>query len=111
MRAFDLLSKAEQDLKLSSQPRHLFEMALVKWIHLRKLTPLSDLIAAAEGGTAASALRRQARAQVAPASAQAPGRSPKPQASREPRAAKPRAPSRQAPSPAPGPWAWRRSRR
>jgi DNA polymerase-3 subunit gamma/tau len=45
LRAFDLLSKAEQDIKASSQPRHQFEMALVKWIHLRQLTPLSDLLA------------------------------------------------------------------
>jgi DNA polymerase-3 subunit gamma/tau len=44
MRAFDLLSRAELDIRASSQPRHQFEMALVKWIHLRKLTPLSDLL-------------------------------------------------------------------
>jgi DNA polymerase-3 subunit gamma/tau len=50
MRAFDLLSRTEYDVKGSSQPRHQFEMALVKWIHLRQLTPLSDLIAGMEGG-------------------------------------------------------------
>ena len=44
MRSFDLLSRAEYEIKNSSQPRHHFEMTLVKWIHLRKLTPLSDLI-------------------------------------------------------------------
>jgi DNA polymerase-3 subunit gamma/tau len=44
MRAFDLLARSEFDIKQSSQPRHTFEMALVKWIHLRQLTPLSDLI-------------------------------------------------------------------
>jgi DNA polymerase-3 subunit gamma/tau len=44
MRSFDLLSRAEYEIKNSSQPRHHFEMMLVKWIHLRKLTPLSDLI-------------------------------------------------------------------
>jgi DNA polymerase-3 subunit gamma/tau len=52
MRAFDLLSKAETDIKASSQPRHHFEMTLVKWIHLRQLTPLSELIANAESGAA-----------------------------------------------------------
>jgi len=52
MRAFDLLTRAEADIRYSSQPRHQFEMALVKWIHLRKLTPLSELIAGA-GGSAA----------------------------------------------------------
>ena len=45
MRAFDLLSRAEFEIESSSQPRHHFEMALVQWIHLRKLTPLTDLIA------------------------------------------------------------------
>jgi DNA polymerase-3 subunit gamma/tau len=45
MRAFDLLSMAERDIRLSSQPRHTFEMALLKWIHLRKLTPIEELIA------------------------------------------------------------------
>jgi len=44
MRSFDLLSQTEFDIKSSSQPRHQFEMALVKWIHLRKLAPLSELI-------------------------------------------------------------------
>jgi DNA polymerase-3 subunit gamma/tau len=50
MRAFDLLSKTEVDIRASSQPRHQFEMALVKWIHLRQLTPLTDLIGALESG-------------------------------------------------------------
>jgi DNA polymerase-3 subunit gamma/tau len=45
VRAFDLLSAAEFEVRRSSQPRHQFEMALVKWIQLRKLTPLSELIA------------------------------------------------------------------
>jgi len=44
MRSFDLLSRTEYDIKGSSQPRHHLEMALVKWIHLRKLTPLTELI-------------------------------------------------------------------
>ena len=45
MRAFDLLSIAERDIRMSSQPRHTFEMALLKWIHLRKLTPIEELLA------------------------------------------------------------------
>ncbi len=44
MRAFDLLSRAEYEVRGSSQPRHAFEMALVKWIHLRKLTPIAEII-------------------------------------------------------------------
>ncbi|MCC7010083.1 MAG: DNA polymerase III subunit gamma/tau, partial [Acidobacteria bacterium] len=54
LRAFDLLSKAEFEIRNSSQPRHHFEMALVKWIHLRQLTPLADLIAGFEGREPAS---------------------------------------------------------
>jgi len=49
MRAFDLLSRAEYEIKRSSQPRHQFEMTLVEWIHLRKLTPLSELMAGTAG--------------------------------------------------------------
>ncbi len=45
MRSFDLLSAAERDIRTSSQPRHTFEMALLKWIHLRKLTSIEALIA------------------------------------------------------------------
>ena len=45
LRAFDLLSLAEYQIRQSSQPRHHFEMTLLKWIHLRKLTPLSELLA------------------------------------------------------------------
>lgn len=49
MRSFDLLSTTERDLRTSSQPRHTFEMALLKWIHLRKLTPIEDLLAGGVG--------------------------------------------------------------
>lgn len=51
MRAFDLLARAESEIRYASQPRHHFEMTLVKWIHLRKLTPLTELIAALESGS------------------------------------------------------------
>ncbi|TAK17244.1 MAG: DNA polymerase III subunit gamma/tau [Acidobacteria bacterium] len=49
MRAFDLLSRTEFDIRNSSHPRHHFEMALMKWIHLRQLKPLSELLAAPVG--------------------------------------------------------------
>jgi len=45
MRAFDLLSNAEQDIRTSSHPRYQFEMVLLKWMHIRKLTPLTELLA------------------------------------------------------------------
>jgi DNA polymerase-3 subunit gamma/tau len=44
MRAFEVLSKAEADIRASMQPRYHLEMALLRWIHLRKLVPLSSLI-------------------------------------------------------------------
>ena len=44
MRAFDLLAKAELDIRNASQPRYHFEMVLLRWMHLRKLVPLSELM-------------------------------------------------------------------
>jgi DNA polymerase III subunit gamma/tau len=54
MRAFDVLSKAEFEIRASAHPRYHLEMALLRWIHLRQLVPLSDLIQGLEqGGPAA----------------------------------------------------------
>ena len=44
MRAFDLLSTAEQEIRNVSHPRYYFEMILLRWMHLRKLVPLSELL-------------------------------------------------------------------
>jgi DNA polymerase-3 subunit gamma/tau len=44
MRAFDVLTKADYDIRTSMQPRYHLEMALLRWLHLRKLVPLTDLI-------------------------------------------------------------------
>jgi len=44
LRAFDLLTKAEQEVRISDQPRYNLEMALLRLMHLRKLVPLSDLL-------------------------------------------------------------------
>jgi DNA polymerase III subunit gamma/tau len=71
MRAFDLISRAEFEIKNSSQPRHHFEMTLVKWIHLRQLTPLTDLIAGLESGPPSPA----ASARPAPAASAGQARS------------------------------------
>jgi len=45
LRAFDLLTRAEADVRAAAQPRYHLEMALLRWIHLRKLVPIEDLIA------------------------------------------------------------------
>jgi DNA polymerase-3 subunit gamma/tau len=50
MRAFDVLTKAEFDIKSAAQPRYHLEMALLRWIHLGKLTPLVDLIGQMQNG-------------------------------------------------------------
>src|SRR3954470_5850912 len=44
MRAFDLLGKAEFEIRNASHPRYYFEMVLLRWMHLRKLVPLSELL-------------------------------------------------------------------
>jgi DNA polymerase-3 subunit gamma/tau len=86
MRAFDLLSQAEFDMKNSSQPRHQFEMALVKWIHLRNLTPLTDIISGLEGSGAGHSVAGTRHSALGTRQAQGPGpktqpevRSPKPE--------------------------------
>ncbi|MGE3344896.1 MAG: DNA polymerase III subunit gamma/tau [Vicinamibacterales bacterium] len=56
LRSFDLLAMAERDLRSSSQPRHTFEMALLKWIHLRRLIPIEEALAGS-GGLSAGAGR------------------------------------------------------
>jgi DNA polymerase-3 subunit gamma/tau len=66
MRAFDLLSDAEQEIRTAAHPRYQFEMLLLKWMHTRKLVPLTDLLAS--GGGAAP------RAQLPTSNAQLPGR-------------------------------------
>ena len=54
MRAFDLLSNAEQEIRTASHPRYQFEMLLLKWMHTRKLVPLTDLLASGGGGVGKS---------------------------------------------------------
>ena len=52
MRAFDVLAKAEFDIRSAAQPRYHFEMAILKWIHLQKLVPLTELLSGAQVGPA-----------------------------------------------------------
>ncbi|HUQ88525.1 MAG TPA: DNA polymerase III subunit gamma/tau [Vicinamibacterales bacterium] len=44
LRAFDLLTKTEQEVRVSDQPRFNLEMAMLRLMHLRKLVPLTDLL-------------------------------------------------------------------
>ena len=67
MRAFDVLTKAEYEIRGSMQPRYHLEMALLRWVHLRKLTPLADLIKQVEGGPRPAGVPAPARAAAAAA--------------------------------------------
>jgi len=69
MRAFDVLAKAEQDIRMAAQPRYHVEMALLRWMHLRKLVPLEELLA---GGGTARVPPAPTRASAAPGTARVP---------------------------------------
>jgi DNA polymerase-3 subunit gamma/tau len=74
MRAFDVLTRAEFDIRASAQPRYHLEMALLRWLHLRRLVPLSDLIQGVEKGAPAP---RPSPATAAPRTTPAPPVAPK----------------------------------
>jgi DNA polymerase-3 subunit gamma/tau len=75
MRAFDVLTKAEFDIRGSAYPRFHLEMALLRWIHLRKLVPLTDLIQGLEKGGPPSKTPAARSPAVAPAAPVTPPRS------------------------------------
>ena len=45
LRGFDVVVRAEVDMRGAAQPRFHLEMALLRWMHLRKLVPLTELLA------------------------------------------------------------------
>ena len=76
LRAFELVAKLEQDVKVAAQPRFHLEMALLRWVHLRKLVPLAALLDGLPGGGGlpAPALAPRSAAPPAPARPPAPPR-------------------------------------
>src|SRR6267142_1319514 len=70
LRAFDLLTKAEADIRNAAQPRYHLEMTLLRWIHLRKLMPIEELMAGTRSGPSAALGAGSSR--TGPASAAAP---------------------------------------
>ena len=89
MRAFDVLSRAELDIRAAAQPRFHFEMALLRWMHLRKLVPLADLLA---GGLSTAPARP---------SLPSPPKSTPPKSAQSAPPARPQAAAAPAPAPAP----------
>ena len=115
LRAFDVLARAEQDMKNAAHPRYHFEMALLRWMHVRKLVPLTELLDQMGGGGSPRAAAPAAAPRVqAPAPRPSPPRpasaSPAPPAAQPLRAPAPRvsapvkaaAPEPPAPAPAGG---------
>ena len=74
LRAFDLLTKAEADIRSAAQPRYHLEMTLLRWIHLRKLMPIEELIQSAGAGGALPRQTPAAPTRSAPPTSSAPSR-------------------------------------
>ena len=68
MRAFDLLAKAEQDIRTASHPRYHIEMLLLRWMHLRKLVPLIELLEGGGGSAPTRSAIAPTSSRLAPAS-------------------------------------------
>jgi DNA polymerase-3 subunit gamma/tau len=92
-----VLTKAELDIRASTQPRYHLELALLRWIHLRRLVPLSELIEGLDRGGGSGP---RAAAPVRPAAAPPRATAPAPAA---PAPSAPRATSPGSPAGRPGP--------
>jgi DNA polymerase-3 subunit gamma/tau len=77
LRAFDVLIRAEAEVRSSAEPRYSLEMALLRWIHLRKLVPLTELLESVGKGPSSKDAPSQARIQNR-AQLQVPLQSPRP---------------------------------
>ncbi|MGE0446771.1 MAG: DNA polymerase III subunit gamma/tau [Vicinamibacterales bacterium] len=75
MRAFDLLARAEQDIRNASHPRYHFEMVLLRWMHLRKLVPLVELLEGTGPGAGGPRAGSEGPRVAAPKAPVAPARS------------------------------------
>ena len=90
LRIFEVLTKAETDLRLAQDPRVTLELALLKMVQMRRLAPFAELVAKVE--------RLASGVTEAPA---APAPSSAPAVSRPPAAAQDAPARRAAPAPAP----------
>jgi DNA polymerase-3 subunit gamma/tau len=84
LRAFDVLARAEVDIRGAAQPRYHLEMALLRWIHLRKVQPIGEILQTlGKGGTGGAGQRPgqpavEARNARAASAARPAGRGPAP---------------------------------
>ncbi len=103
LRGFDVLSKAEFEIRGAAQPRYHFEVAMLRWMHLRNLVPLADLVdgLARQPAPAATSSATERRPAAPPATRPAPAARSSAPAPPRPPAAPP--PSAAPPSPAPEP--------
>jgi DNA polymerase-3 subunit gamma/tau len=102
LRSFDVLSKAEYEIRGAAEPRYHLEMALLRWMHLQKLVPLTELLLSPSLGGSSGAARpspaappRPAATALPPKAAQSPAGGgervlPKPPLRQEPATASPR---------------------
>jgi DNA polymerase-3 subunit gamma/tau len=72
MRSFDVISRAEYEIRGAAQPRFHLEMALLRWMHMRKLVPLTELLQGAGLRTPDSGPLPKPKAQSPEPTAQSP---------------------------------------
>ena len=90
MRAFDVVARAEFEIRGAAQPRYHLEMALLRWMHLRKLVPLAALLEGKTGPVPPTPARDQSRP-VATARTTTPSRAPSRRPTRKAETAEPAA--------------------
>jgi DNA polymerase-3 subunit gamma/tau len=83
LRGFDLLTRTEQEIRESDQPRYNLEMALLRLMHLRKLVPLTDLLTGGASATRTAGAGRVTGAKGAAPGTQAGFSAPRPSVNRE----------------------------
>jgi DNA polymerase-3 subunit gamma/tau len=93
LRAFDILGRAEQDIRNAPEPRYHLEMALLRWMHMRKLVPLSALIESLQQGKPLTGPVPASVLPFAAPPAPAPRRTPPPRRAQEPAGPPPAEPS------------------
>src|SRR5262249_32309453 len=98
LRVFEVLAKAETDMRLAQDPRVTLEMALLKIVQMQRLLPFAELVSRVErlagGGAAPVAM---------PGTASTPALPPPPAPARPPPPAPPRPRPRPRPRPPPRP--------